>query len=554
MIGSIIDSLVLKLKPDFPGSLRENFQFPGKFGDLSCNIAFAASKASGKSPAEIAEGIASKSSGDLPEFVERVESKGGYVNFFLDYSKLFESVVAPEKRAASGEKVLVEFSNPNPCKAMHIGNSRTTLLGDSICEILSACGKTAIRANYYNDLGKQFAKVLFAVQKYGFKEGGKPDHELARLYVELHKDLKEHPEWEGEIQVLLNRLEGKDPALETDRKFVLEKATRGFEETYRNLGVKFDTYFYESDFREKGKGMARDLEKKGLAFVSDERTLVANLEKSGLPNTVLIRSDGTGLYITSDLALTVHRFESLGLDECVWVVGSEQNLHFQQLFKLLELLGYGFADKCRHMSYGLITLQGSKMSSRSGEFILLDEVVDEVIEKAGEEVRKRHPLLEGEKLDELSRKIGIGALKYDLLKVDRNRGVDFNPAKAVQFEGNTGPYIQYMAVRCGSILAKKSPSPAFANERQYVLGEYEKALLRKLMEFSGVCQRAASELKPNLICNYAFELATTFSQFYENCKVIGSAEEGYRIKLVEKTKAMLEECLKLLRIEAPEMM
>jgi len=564
MLSKIIENLSSCMKEIAPEVSKENFQFPGKFGDISCNIAFASAKKIGKNPIAYSEELSKQIESNLPTFIEKVDSKGGYLNFFIDYSQLFELILKDEEIPKTGKKILIEFSNPNPCKAMHIGHARTTLLGDSISEILRFRGNEAIRANYYNDLGKQFAKAVFAVKTYGLNPDKKPDHALADIYVQLHKDIKEHPEYEKEIQDILNRLERNDHALNELRQRVLDGAMKGFMQTYKKLSVNFDINFFESNYREDGKNIAREIEKKGFAFYSDEGTLVANLEKSGLPNTVLLRSDGTGLYITSDLSLAISRFEKYKLDECVWVVGADQNLYFQQLFKIFELLGYPFAKKCFHMSYGMVTLQGSKMSSRAGEFILLDELMDEVIDRAKEEVRKRHEDIDEKEVEKIASMIGIGALKYEILKVDRNRNVDFNPGKALQFEGNTGPYVQYMTVRCGAILKKAPGKPqpdcncgdkcAELDFSSYNPTDHEKNLLRKFMEFSIATQKSAEQLKPNTICNYAFELATIFSQFYENCKVIGTDEEPYRLLLVQKTKETLEKCLGLLRIEVPERM
>jgi len=329
----------------------------------------------------------------------------------------------------------------------------------------------------------------------------------------------------------------------------VQNAIKGFEETYKNLGIKFDVCFYENEFKEEGKKIALKLLKKGFAF-KHENSIVINLEKYGIPNTVLVRSDGTSLYLTSDLALTIYKFEKFNLASSIWVVGSEQNLHFKQLFKILELLGYKWADKCKHMGYGIVTLQGSKMSSRSGEYILIDDLIDEVVEKGIEEVKKRNPDLSEREIKKIAKKIGIGALKYDILKTDRDRNEEFNPNKAIKFEGNTGPYIQYTVVRCNSILKNIKEGDLEIKE----INKFEKELLKKFLEFPIVIEKSSEKLKPNLICNYAFELATIFSKFYENCKVIGSENESFRAKLVKKTKEILEICLNLLGIEIPEKM
>jgi arginyl-tRNA synthetase len=330
----------------------------------------------------------------------------------------------------------------------------------------------------------------------------------------------------------------------------VQNAIKGFEETYKNLGIKFDVCLYENEFKNEGKKIAGELLNKGFGFEHDG-SVVIDLEKYGLPNTVLVRSDKTSLYLTSDLALTVYKFKKFKLNESIWVVGSEQNLHFKQLFKILEILGYKWATNCKHMNYGIVTLHGSKMSSRSGEYILLDDLVDEIIEKGIEEVNKRNSGLSEDKIKEISKKIGIGALKYDILKVDRNKNVDFNPSKAIKFEGDTGPYLQYTIVRCNSILRNINKKRKIEIKE---INNYEKELLKKFLEFSEVIERSNENMRPNLICNYAFELATSFSKFYENCKVIGDKEEGFRLGLVKKTKEVLEICLGLLGIEVPDKM
>jgi len=561
MMQKIIKKLAKKLKTEFPDIKEENFQFPGKFGDISCNICFIEAKKKGITPSKLVLDKHKKITGLLPiDFVNFVSANGGYINFKLDYPKLSESIFKGKlKKSGGGEKIMVEFSQPNPCKAMHIGNSRTTFIGDSLSRILKYCGNDVVKANYYNDLGKQVAKTVLAVDKYGLKKDKKIDHELAEIYAKLHAegDKKEQDEFNNIAQKILCELENNTGKYRKEWKEVVKMATEGFEETYKNSKIKFDVYFYESDFKEEGKKLSQKLLKQGYAF-PHEGAVVINLEKEDptIPNTIIIRSDGTGVYLTSDISLTIHKFKKYKLDRSIWVVGADQNNHFRQLFKILELLKCKWVDNCEHVNYGLITLKGSKMSSRSGEFILIDDLIEEINEKACKEVRKRNPNLDGEQILKITEKIGLGALKYDILKVERNKMVDFSPDKAIKFEGNTGPYIQYMAVRCNSILrnAETKMCRIKKDEKITQINEYEKELMRKFLEFEEVLDRAARQLKPNLLCNYTFELATTFSKFYENCKVIGSYEESFRLKLVEKTRDLLVICLDLLGIEVPEKM
>ncbi|OYT43728.1 MAG: arginine--tRNA ligase [Candidatus Aenigmarchaeota archaeon ex4484_56] len=505
---------------------KENFIFPSKEGDISCNICFIRNK---DNPQKLAEQICSEIK--LPEEFEKVESKNGYLNFYIDYSKI-NLDIKPKK---INKNVMVEFSNPNPCKAMHLGHSRTTFLGESISRILEFYGIKVIRANYYNDLGKQIARTISAFKKYGIPDKRKIDHELAEIYAKI-KD-------EEVDERILYELENQTGNYIKEWKFVVENSIKGFKETYKKLNIKFDVEFYESNFKKEGKNIANKLLELGYAFISDG-SVVVNLEKYNLPNTVLVRKDGTSLYLTSDIALTIHKFKKYSLDEAIWVVGNEQKLHFKQLFKILEILGHNF--KCKHVDYGIISYKGSKMSSRSGRYILLDDLIDELIDKAKKELKNRNI----EDIEENAKRIGIGALKYEILKVDRNKNIDFYPGKAIQFEGNTGPYIQYSIIRCKSILKQSNKKE---NKTENV-DEYEKELIKKLLELEDVIEKSFLKLKPNLICNYSFELATTFSRFYENCKVLGDKKEEYRIYLVDKTKKALELCLYLLGMDVPNKM
>ena len=558
MIQKIIKKLAKELKTEFPDIKEENFQFPGKFGDISCNICFIEAKKKGINPSKLALDKFKKVLNILPvDFVNFVSVDGGYINFKFNYPELSKLIFKEEfKKSGKKEKIMVEFSNPNPCKAMHIGNSRSTFIGDSLSRILKYCGNDVVKANYYNDLGKQVAKTVLAVDKYGLKKNKKIDHELAEIYAKLHAEGSKE-ELDNTSQKILYELENKTGKFRNEWKEIVKMATEGFEETYKNSKIEFDVYFYESDFKEEGKKLSQKLLKQGYAF-ENEGAIVINLEKEDptIPNTILIRSDKTGVYLTSDISLTIHKFKKFKLDKSIWVVGADQNNHFRQLFKILKLLGCKWTKNCEHVNYGLITLKGSKMSSRSGEFILIDDLIEEINEKARKEVKKRNPDLDEEQILKITKKIGLGALKYDILKIERNKNVDFNPDKAIQFEGNTGPYIQYMAVRCNSILknVKTNVRRVKKDEKITQVNEYEKELMKKFLEFEEVLNRTARQLKPNLLCNYAFELATAFSKFYENCKVIGSYEENFRLKLVEKTKKILEICLNLLGIEVPEKM
>jgi len=440
---------------------------------------------------------------------------------------------------------------------MHIGHARSTFIGASLANILSYVGYKTIRANYMNDVGLQVAKLVTAYKIWGKgkRPKGKPDLWLWQYYVKFHETAKVKPELEEKARETLRKFE-----LEKDKKTVdlwnkiVRWCVKGFEETYRNLGVKFDVWFYESNFRELGKEIVEKALLKNVAVRSPEGTIVTNLKDYGLPDTVLLRSDNTGLYITSDLGLTVHKFEKYKLDSAIWVVMSQQNLYFKQLFKLLELLGYPWAKNCHHFSYEAVNLPEGKMSSREGRIVMLDEVLKELTSLTYKEVEKRNPKLPRRKKMNIAKAIAVGALKYAILKVEPENKITFDWKKMLSLEGNTAPYIQYAHTRCSSILRKaKKWKKVFRIQK---LEEGEKQLLKKLSLFNTIVQQAADDMRPHYICNYAYELSTVFNSFYEKCPVLSAKEavRNFRLTLVQLTKNILKDCLNMLGIKPLEKM
>ena len=536
-----------------------------KFGDLASNISFHLAKKLKKNPEKLAKNIVESISIPENSLVEKVEAKNGYINFFFDYRKLAETVlkeILSEELGIEdfgfGKKVMVEFSQPNPVHPMHVGHARSTFLGESLSNILEFLGFDVIRANYMNDTGLQVAKLVTAYKLWG--EGkepeGKPDLWLWKFYVKFHEEAKKNPDLEKKAREMLRKFE-----VERDEKTreLWDKVVRwcisGFQETYRKLGVEFDIYFFESDFREAGKKLIERALEKGIAFKSEEGTIVADLEKYGLSNCVLLRSDGTGLYITSDLGMTVHKFEEYNLDESIWVVASSQNLHFKQLFKILELLGYPWTDKCYHFSFHHVHLPEGKMSSREGRAVMIDEVLQKLIERVLKEVEKKNPDLPDKGKLELAKKIAVGAFKYNILKVEPHKPITFDWERMLSLEGDTGPYLQYAFVRATKILEKAGEwEMKFSIDN---INEKEKTLIKELSNLSQVILEAGKNKKPHHICNYAHELAEKFSDFYHSCPVIKAENEelrNFRLTLVKAFKIALGICLRLLGIETPSFM
>ena len=536
----------------------ESLEMPTKeeFGDVSFPC-FQLAKEMNKNPIELSVEISRKIQISKYPLLFKVEARGGYVNFFFYWEKIVERLLKQPVEKVKKGRIMVEFSQPNPVHPMHIGHARSTFLGDSLANILSYVGYKTIRANYMNDVGLQVAKLVTAYKIWGKgkKPKGKSDLWLWQYYVKFHEAAKNKPELEEKAHETLRKFE-----LEKDKKTIalwgkiVRWCVKGFEETYKNFRIKFDVWFYENNFREVGKEIVEKALLKNVAVKSPEGTVVTNLKDYGLPDTVLLRSDGTGLYITSDLGLTVHKFEKYKLDSAVWVVMSQQNLYFKQLFKLLELLGYPWAKNCYHFSYEAVKLPEGKMSSREGRMVMLDEVLKELTMLAYKEVEKRNPKMPRRKKMKIAKEIAAGALKYAILKVEPENMITFDWKKMLSLEGNTAPYIQYAHTRCCGILRKAKKWKKILRIQK--LEEGEKQLLKKLSLFNTVVQQAADDMKPHYVCNYAYELSTTFNSFYEKYPVISAKEpvRNFRLTLVQATKNILRDCLNMLGIKPLEKM
>jgi len=530
-----------------------------EFGDVSFPC-FSLSKIYRKNPAQIAQEIASKAKIPKGSMVSKVDARGGYVNFHYDYQKFAASVLSPErkKRKPGAQRVMVEYSQPNPVHPMHIGHARNTLLGDSLANILEFAGNKVTRANYMNNVGLQVAKLVAAYDMWG--EGkepeGKPDAWLWKLYIRFHEEEKVNPKLEESARRLLLKYEVERDAATVKRwDRIVGWCIGGFKETYRRLGVDFDVYFYEIDYRAPGREIVKQIIRKNIAAKTEEGAVFADLTSHGIPGTIIQRSDGTGLYITSDLGLSVHKFEKYKLDRSIWVTASDQDTHFQQLFKILEVSGYKFHDRCQHFSYGLVDLPEGKMSSRQGRAVMLDDVMDEMVALADAEVSKRNPDMSGADRKKIAGQIAIGALKYAMVRIEPRMNMTFDWDQMMSLEGNTGPYLQYAHTRCSSILRKSGKFVAAKSHGE--INDYEKALLRKLSEFNHVAESAARESRPSVVCNYGFELATAFNSFYHNSQVIGlpdPKQTRFRLTIVNKTRETMKKVFGLIGMEAPDKM
>jgi arginyl-tRNA synthetase len=511
--------------------------------------------------------------------VRDVNATGGYINFFLAWGEISGGMVSDILKAddkfgrpakVARKKIMVEYSQPNPVHSMHIGHARGTFLGDGLANIFSFQGHDVIRANYMNDCGLQVAKLVTAYQLWGEgkeppKEGDgeKPDVWLWKFYVRFHEEAEKDPSLDEKARENLRLIDVvKDPVAVGLRDKIVGWCVQGFERTYRTVGIKFDDYLYESKFRDEGKKVVEKALKEGFAFESEEKTIVADLQKhAGMPGFVILRSDGTGLYQTSDLGATIYKFEHFKLDKAIWVVSSQQNLYFQQVKKLFELLGYKWEKNAIHYSFDLVRLPEGTMSSRKGKAVLLDDVIEKLTSMAYDEVNKRNPESEEDIKRHAAAAIGIGALKYAIEKIQPEQGITFDFEKMLSFEGNTGPYLQYAHTRCASILLKAGLEQAavvkMKSAKPSSVAKEEAELVKLLSDFPKVVGVAAEEMHINDICNYAFTVATAFSSFYQACPVLKADDEtqkAFRLKLVVATKIVLRNALRILGMEPIERM
>ncbi len=472
--------------------------------------------------------------------IERVKiEKNGYVNIFINFKEfaceILQKILKEGKNYGKGtlkKKVIVEFSSPNPVHAIHIGTARNTFIGEAMARILEKAGCSVERWCYINDMGKQVAILTYGYMKLDGKPEGKPDHWLSKLYVKANEIADEQA-----VQEILRKYEEGDEEIKKTIHWLVNLCLEGFKQTYDRVGVKFDVYKWESEFLEEAREIVRKLESMG--YVKDEDGAKV-FEANGL-RKVLIRKDGTTLYLTRDIAFAIYKMRRA--DEVINVIGAEQELLQNIIRKILEILGYA-ASKYHHLKYAHVNLEGTRMSARKGIFVSLDELVDEAIKRAKE----------FSKDDEIAEKVGLGAIKYFMLRTSAEKGITFSWQKALNFEENTGPYVQYACVRAKSILRNAKEAPEACKPRD--LHDYERILLKLFAKYPSVILEAAEKKKPHLIANYAFELAKTFNLFYRDCPVIKASKQTrkFRLAIVKCFEIVMEDALNLLGIEVPERM
>ena len=482
------------------------------------------------------------------------------------WNEELSSIISDENfgvQPSNGKTIMVEFSSPNTNKPLHLGHVRNNLLGSSVSDILKAAGNNVIKATLVNDRGVHICKSMYAWQKRfngatPKSRNQKGDHLVGDCYVEYAKMEKENPAVLDEVHKMLVDWEKGDPQVRALWKMMNEWVFEGFDQTYKALGISFDKTYYESQTYLLGK----ELVKKGLdmgVFVKDpDGSVWCDLTADGLDRKILLRSDGTSVYITQDLGTAEKRFEESHLDSQVYVVGNEQDYHFQVLKLILKKLGFEWADRIYHLSYGMVELPEGKMKSREGTVVDADDLIEKMYQEAkatSEASGKLVDMAEQEK-DELYHQIGLGALKYFILKVDPKKTMLFDPKESIDFNGNTGPFIQYTHARIKSILRKaEDKSLELAEDVQ--LSAKEQRIVKLLSSYPAKVQEAAASFSPALIANFAYELAKEFNQYYHDTAILKETDSkllSARLVLISAVAKVLSKSMGLLGIQLPDRM
>lgn len=601
--GEISSSVIKAVKELYGADITENMvqlqKTKREFEGSLTLVVFPFLKISRQKPEATAEAIGNWLVENC-EHVERFNVVKGFLNLVLaqqSWIKLLNAISADEhygerKAGADAPLVMIEYSSPNTNKPLHLGHVRNNLLGWSLAQIMEANGNRVVKTNIVNDRGIHICKSMLAWLKWGNGEtpetsGKKGDHLIGDYYVAFDKHYREEvKELEAKFKAegmtdeeaekkakdeaplikeahdMLVKWEANDPEVRALWEKMNSWVYAGFDETYKALGVGFDKIYYESQTYLKGKAKVEEGLEKGLFFRKDDNSVWADLSDEGLDQKLLLRSDGTSVYMTQDIGTAEMRFNDYPIDKMIYVVGNEQNYHFQVLSILLDRLGFKWGKELVHFSYGMVELPNGKMKSREGTVVDADDLIAAMIDDArrtSEELGKFADMSDEERA-EVSRMVGMGALKYFILKVDARKNMLFNPEESIDFNGNTGPFIQYTYARIRSILRKAEAQgiavpEAFSGNVNLSVKETE--LIQKMNEYEAAVHQAGIDYSPSGIANYCYELTKEFNQFYHDFSILGADTEGekaLRLLIAKNVAKTLKNGMRLLGIEMPERM
>ena len=563
-----------------PSTTKKEFE-----GNLTI-VVFPFLKASHKRPEDTAQEIGEYLVANC-EAVEKFNVIKGFLNITIKpsfWTSVLQSVEATEnfgfKPVTDDSRlVMIEYSSPNTNKPLHLGHVRNNLLGFSLAKIMEANGNKVVKTNIVNDRGIHICKSMLAWLKWGNgitpeKAGKKGDHLIGDFYVAFDKHYKEElqqlmdggmtkEEAEAnstlmkEARTMLKKWEDGDEEVRSLWRTMNEWVYAGFDETYARMGVSFDKIYYESNTYLEGKEKVLEGLEKGIFYRKDDNSVWADLTADGLDQKLLLRTDGTSVYMTQDIGTAKLRFQDYPIDQMSYVVGNEQNYHFQVLSLLLDKLGFSWGKDLIHFSYGMVELPNGKMKSREGTVVDADELMDEMIATARKMSEGRLKGVPEDEMDDVYRIIGLGALKYFILKVDPRKNMLFNPQESIDFNGNTGPFVQYTYARIRSVLRKSDEADAATDITAYEPNEKEIEIIQRIADFPSVVSEAGRTYSPALIANYVFELAKGYNQFYHDYSILkeeNGVARAFRLHLSRTVADIIRRGFSLLGVEVPERM
>ncbi|MCE5257185.1 MAG: arginine--tRNA ligase [Spirochaetaceae bacterium] len=523
--------------------------------------------------ASISQRIAAGKEPDSPAAKDLAKAQGPYLNIFFDREQITSEILERgsslswnDSKPMAGKRVMVEFSCPNTNKPLHLGHLRNNVLGESLSRILKEAGAEVRKVNLINDRGVHICKSMLAYKVYGQghspqDEGLKSDHFVGKYYVLFNQLKTEDPAAEEKAQAMLKKWEEGDPETLRLWKQMNEWAISGIKATYARQGVGFDKYYFESQTYMKGKAEVLEGLKKGIFYQDEDGSIWVNLEDVGLDRKVLLRKDGTSLYITQDIGTAIYRHDDWAFDRLIYVVASEQQYHFKVLFEVLKRLGFDWASNLYHLSYGLVNLPSGRMKTREGTVVDADDLIDELTDLAKEEISQKGRDDEVGDAGSVSEKVALGALHYYLLQSVPTKDMLYDPQQSLSFTGDTGPYIQYMGARACSILRKYGNGEGNARNGKASLaalsGEGDWSLVRKLALFSGNLELSARMMEPSVMAAYAHDLAAEFSSWYRDNPVLNSPDpdlSASRVLLVGAVRNTLKTVCDMLCIPFLELM
>ena len=516
-----------------------------KLGDLAFPC-FKLSKELRKAPPAIATALSEGLSDDI---IGEANTAGGYLNIRINpayYARLIPDIIEKGEKYGSfgfgsGKTVVLDYSSPNVAKPFHIGHLGTTVIGHSLKMLHEFVGYKCVGINHLGDWGTQFGKMIVAYKKWGDKEAvekGQCD-ELVALYVKFHEEAEKHPELEDEARHEFTKLEHHDPENMKLWQWFIDISLKEYQKTYDQLGITFDSYKGESFYYDKVPAVVEELREKGLLRIDDGASIV-DLEKYGMPPCLILKNDGSSIYPSRDIAAAIYRKQTYDFDKCIYVTSAGQSLHFRQWFKVVELMGYDWAKDLVHVPYGTVSINGSKLSTRAGNVVILKELFAESVEKVKEIMTEKNPNIENK--DEIAEAVGVGAIVFYYLSNSRIKDINFVLGDALNFDGNTGPYAQYTYARTCSIISKAGGVPDLKLSASSFTDESETELVKTLSIFPEKVLSALEEYEPSVITRYILDVCAAFNRFYHECQIVTAPDANVRdlrVALTAATKNVL---------------